>query len=256
MKRLLYKLNKKTKKFVVNSPKPFVDVDFGVSICITAYKTPQYIEECLDSIAKQTWFNTHDKWEVILGIDDCQETLEKVKSIMGKYKNLKVLMMDSNNGTYITSNTVMKQAKYEWLIRFDSDDIMHPDMVEMIMKRKGSAKFVRYYLYDFDKEVRKRNIAYGSVCFNKEIFEKFGGYMPWVCSADSEMIARLRGRVPSLTIRNALYDRRLRPESLIHAKETDFKSEIRKKYGEYIKGKSRKHPVIDCVTNTFTVIQG
>ena len=33
--------------------------------------------------------------KVLLGIDDCKETLEYVKTIMNNYKNLRVLMMDS-----------------------------------------------------------------------------------------------------------------------------------------------------------------
>ena len=41
----------------------------GVSVCITAYKSDKYIKECLDSIMNQTWFKTHDNWEIIVGVD-------------------------------------------------------------------------------------------------------------------------------------------------------------------------------------------
>ena len=72
----------------------------GVSVCITAYKAEEYIKECLDSVLKQTWFKKHKNWEIIVGIDGCEKTLEYMKSIMHLYKNIRVLMMDSNRGLY------------------------------------------------------------------------------------------------------------------------------------------------------------
>ena len=85
----------------------------GISICITAYHVEKYIKDCLDSVVNQTWFKTHNDWEIIVGVDGCEKTLSQLKTIMHNYKNLRVFMMDSNNGTYITSNTIMSNAKYE-----------------------------------------------------------------------------------------------------------------------------------------------
>ena len=105
----------------------------GISICVTAYKAKEFIKETLDSIISQTYFKSNNNWEIIIGIDGCNETLEYVKSIMCNYKNTKVYMMNSNMGTYVTTNTIMKLAKYDKLFRFDSDDIMMPDCVEKII---------------------------------------------------------------------------------------------------------------------------
>ena len=96
----------------------------GVSICITAYHVEKYIKDCLDSVVNQTWFNTHNDWEIIVGVDGCEKTLSQLKTIMNNYKNLRVFMMDSNKGTYITSNTIMSNATYENIFRFDGDDII------------------------------------------------------------------------------------------------------------------------------------
>lgn len=50
----------------------------GVSIILTAWKTQDYIEECLDSINKQQFFNKEKtNYEILLGIDGCEKTLEK-----------------------------------------------------------------------------------------------------------------------------------------------------------------------------------
>lgn len=48
---------------------------------------------------------------------------------MHKYKNLRVMIMNENVGTYVTCNTIMSKARYEWLMRFDSDDVMYENMV-------------------------------------------------------------------------------------------------------------------------------
>ena len=118
-----YKPYSKThKKDNIENVENFED---GVSVCISAYDTAEYIEECLDSIYDQSYFLTNDNWEVLVGIDCCEQTLLKVKSIMHKYKNIRVFMMDSNKGTYITCNTIIKNAKtLTWAIKitiiFDS----------------------------------------------------------------------------------------------------------------------------------------
>ena len=141
----------------------------GVSVCITAYKAQDYIKECLDSVIKQTWFKDNDNFEIIVGIDGCETTLEYMKTIMHNYKNIKVLMMDSNKGTYITSNTIMSIAKYENLFRFDSDDIMCANLVETVMNKKGNSKLVRYHLKDFGDDKNEVAVAHGTIYIRKSI---------------------------------------------------------------------------------------
>ena len=65
----------------------------GVTVCITAYKSKDYIKECLDSVVKQTWFENNDNFEIIVGIDGCQERLEYIKTIMNNYKNRLVVLL-------------------------------------------------------------------------------------------------------------------------------------------------------------------
>ena len=149
----------------------------GVSIIITAYHTEKFIEECLDSIASQTWFKNHDSWEIILGIDHCETTLEKVKEIMPKYRNLRVFYNTENVGTYITSNTLINKAKYARILRFDSDDIMKDDMVENMMSAMSTVngcKLVQCYYENFPKKEngRNRDVAHGVSLCKKSVFVK------------------------------------------------------------------------------------
>lgn len=209
---------------------------FGVSVCISAWKTAEYIEECLDSVAAQTWFKDHDNYEILLGIDGCEETLAKVKDIMQKYKNLKVMMMDKNVGTYVTSNTIMKEAKYEWLLRFDSDDVMHPNMVEELMKyANNETDIVLPRAKNFGTMTNDIGTAHGSMLMLHTMFEKFGGYKSWKCAADTELKTRLQKIVKIKDCTEILFKRRTHKNSLTRKIETSMFSPLRKKYHTQIK---------------------
>lgn len=228
----------------------------GVSICITAYKADKFIKECLDSVMNQTWFKTHDNWEIIVGVDGCARTLHYLQSIMGNYKNLRVLMMDSNKGTYVTTNTIMKEAKYSGLIRFDSDDKMLPIMVQRILEEKKDNDLIYFRMQNFGNNTA-RNSSCGQVYIRHEVFDKFGGYRPWVCSADLELQKRLKKFVKVKKIREVLFNRRIHNANLTVDKKTNFTSPIRLSINQTIEREKfnfEKEAIIECVTNTFKEI--
>ena len=228
----------------------------GVSVCITAYKSDKYIKECLDSIMNQTWFKTHDNWEVIVGVDGCEKTLHYLQSIMENYKNLRVLMMDSNKGTYVTTNTIMKQAKYSGLIRFDSDDKMLPNMVQRILEEKKDNDLLYFRMQNFGKNTAK-NSSCGQIYLRHEVFDKFGGYRPWICSADLELMKRLKKFIKIKKIKEVLFLRRIHDSNLTVDRKTNFTSPIRlsiNKTIEHEKFYFEKDAIIECVTNTFNEI--
>lgn len=226
----------------------------GVSICITAYNAQDYIKECLDSVVSQTWFTSHDNWEIIVGVDGCEKTLEYLKTIMHNYKNLRIFMMDSNKGTYITSNTIMSAATYENIFRFDSDDLMCSNLVETVLNKKGTCQYVRYYLKNFgnDDSIGR---AWGTIYITKSLFTKYGGFKPWPCGADSDLYYRLKNNETIKTIRDVLMLRRVHGASLTQSKETGMKSDLRKKYASMIKKDcSQTEAIIDMITNTYTEV--
>lgn len=224
----------------------------GVSICITAYKAKDFIKETLDSIAAQTWFKNHDNWEVIVGIDNCHETLAYLKTIMGNYKNLRVFMMDSNKGTYVTTNTIMSIAKYDGLIRFDADDIMLPNMVETIMKNRGGQGAVRFRMKNFGMNTDV-SFAMGQIYVKHTVFDEFGGYKPWVCAADTDFKRRIEKFTKIKILSDVLMRRRVHQESLTRNKKTDKNSAVRMKYAKEIanmKIRKKKDAIIYKETNT------
>lgn len=231
------------------------DYPFGVSVCISAWKTSEYIEECLDSVSNQTWFKNHNNYEILLGIDGCNETLDKVKEIMHKYKNIKVMMMDKNVGTYVTCNTIMKEAKYEWLLRFDSDDIMLPNMIETIMNEKDDSDFINTKCYKGFSNSEIYNNVDGQITIKKNIFIKYGGFQNWKCAADTELKIRLKSCIKEKTINKPLFYYRINNvTSLTHDKKTKFGSDYRQEKRKYIETNSKETPFIHLKTSEFSLI--
>lgn len=242
----------------------------GISICLTAWQTQDYIEECLDSIENQTYFENFNNYEILLGIDGCEQTLEKVKSIQHKYRNLRVFMMNKNVGTYITTNTLMSIAKYNWLLRFDTDDVMLPDMISNIMKLVNTNVILRCSFKNFGKNLDAKykkdiNFAYGIIVFNKNVFYTLGGYKPWICGADSDFIERAYHygySILSPGYNHIYFKRRIHNNSLTLKKDTmlaigtNHKNGIlRDKYKQQIKEDIKNGIIkIDTVTEKYTEI--
>lgn len=223
----------------------------GISVIITAYQTQDYIEECLDSVHNQTWFSNNDNWEILLGIDHCEKTLDKIKNIASKYKNLTIIYTTKNVGTYILSNTLISIAKYKHILRFDSDDIMDSHMVEYMLSASSLVKncdIVQCYYKNFSStsSVSSKGIPHGIFLCKADILKKYGGFMPWKCAADSEFLERMKAeKIVKTVIPLVLFYRRIHDNSLTRANGTNMQSELRKSYKKYITSMSSTHTVID-----------
>ena len=101
----------------------------GVSVIISAYKASEFIEECLDSILEQ---QTNFDYEVLVGVDGCPDTLNKIKDILYKYKdfNFRFYYFEINVGKYLMVNSMAKESIYDNLAFFDVDDIMMNNFIE------------------------------------------------------------------------------------------------------------------------------
>ena len=160
-----------------------------VSFIIPAYKSSEYIEECLDSIQKQNC-----KKEILVGVDGCEETLNKVKEIIQKYRDIRVYYFSVNHGTYIVLNTLMKLAVGDYLCIFGSDDIMQENLSTICLREIISCDILRCCGVNFsgnDLSVTSgRKTMYGVQFFRREIAEIMGGYAYWRCGADSDFLNR------------------------------------------------------------------
>lgn len=198
-----------------------------VSILVTAYKAWETIEATLDSIYAQTYKNI----EVIVGIDGCEKTRDKVLQIRAKYKRLKIYYSNINVGTYILSNSLLSICKGHYFVRFDSDDVMYPFMVEELVK--VNREFVRCQ-FNWEKKVSGDIISTemyscGPLFAKVEVVKDLGGYKPWRCSADSDLISRLTALgIHIYRLPKKLFKRYWIKTSLTVAPDTGMGSDYRK----------------------------
>jgi hypothetical protein len=228
------------------------------SIVVTAYKTADYIEECLDSIESQSYFKGYDDFEVLVGVDGCQETLDKLLEIRKKYRNLSVYMMLENSGTYITTNTLISQATKDYIIRFDSDDVMREFLVKQVADNLHSDVLrLSYNNFRTGGAVEaKVNVAHGIMCIKRKVIDEIaGGYQAWKCGADTEFIQRVSGLVSVSVLKDSVFYRRLHQQSLTLNPSTCFESDLRKSYKKMIKPHYRPEEVfIPRITGKYEKI--
>lgn len=102
-----------------------------VSIIIAAYNTADYLQECLASIAAQTY----DKLQVIV-VDDGSEdaTLALASQFAEKDERFSVISKPHSNAGD-ARNLGLAQAQGDYLLFFDADDRMVPTMLEELVAR-------------------------------------------------------------------------------------------------------------------------
>jgi len=98
----------------------------------------------------------HDNYEILIGIDGCEKTLNKVRQIMVNYHNVYVYNMSSNMGTFVTANTLISISKYDKIMRFDSDDFfIDQNSLCKIMEHADEYDMIRYKFTDYYNSDKK-----------------------------------------------------------------------------------------------------
>lgn len=101
-----------------------------ISVIVPVYRAEAYLRDCLDSILSQTF----SEFEVIL-VDDGSP--DRSGAICEEYarRDARVRVMhQSNQGQAAARNHAMETAKGNWLCFVDSDDQIHPQMLELLYR--------------------------------------------------------------------------------------------------------------------------
>lgn len=103
-----------------------------VSIIIPTYNRSHILPRTLNSIMSQTLYN----WECII-VDDysTDNTIDVVKYFVEKDKRFVLCRNERKKGAQGARNTGVLHSKSSWIIFFDSDNVMHPDMLEKLYGR-------------------------------------------------------------------------------------------------------------------------
>lgn len=126
------------------------------SIIIPVYNCEKYIEECVDSVLKQTY----NDYEIIIINDGSTDNSYDI--IRKKYKNMpKVKIIDkSNTGVSDTRNLGIKEAKGEWIVFLDADDLIQEKCLEKlsnIINKNKEIEAISFGMQELINGINKKN---------------------------------------------------------------------------------------------------
>lgn len=151
-----------------------------VSVIIPMYSYGQYLDEAIQSALDQS-VKPHE----IICVSD--GAIDNSVEIAKKYP---VTVIEKENGGLASArNAGIRAATGEYIMSFDSDDIMRPDCIKEHLKLAGENTIVTCGLMAFGAEnytarpeqaslelLMKRNCIYSNSLFPKTLWEKVGGF--------------------------------------------------------------------------------
>ncbi|MGN0314992.1 MAG: glycosyltransferase [Fusicatenibacter sp.] len=135
-----------------------------VSIIVPVYNIEKYLDDCIDSILKQVY----QKIEVVL-VDDGSDDGSSEKCDEWKKRDGRIKVIHQNNqGLSAARNAGIKEAEGEYILFVDGDDVIHPQMVELlfdtVIKHGCKIAFCEYEKFsdttEIEKQRKERQAAY------------------------------------------------------------------------------------------------
>lgn len=99
-----------------------------ISVIIPVYKCEEYLEACVESILNQTFTD----FEIILIDDGSPDNCGKICDDLAEKHNKITVLHQDNQGQAAARNNGVKIARGEWIHFVDSDDLIHPQMLELL----------------------------------------------------------------------------------------------------------------------------
>lgn len=234
----------------------FGDGNKILSIIIPTFKNTEFLIECIDSIIASI---KDLNCEILIGIDGCEITKEFVKD--KKFdERVNFFFFRNNVGPYIVKNSLSTITKSDYILFFDSDDIMTDNLIQDCVRFMKTHKLIKPMYLNFndnssniDINITKTN-TYGEGVFaiDKKTFLTMNGFEGWRCAADSDLMSRLyKNNVKLMTTKTIGFYRRVHKNSLTQHPETSLSSSIRAKYSSISRNKKYFGPLPKLSTDSF-----
>jgi len=177
-----------------------------VSILMTAYNREKYLAEAIESVLASTYSN----FELII-VDDCStdRTVDIAKGYAKNDERIKLYENEQNLGQFRNRNLAAEYAKGMYLKYLDSDDLLYPYGLEMLVAMMEEFPEAGYGLCSLDqdderifpyalgpKEAYERHFCKKELLFHKaplssiirkDVFDKVGGFTNPNGEGDYEM---------------------------------------------------------------------
>lgn len=159
------------------------------SVIIPIYRCEPYVEQCLASLANQTYRD----FEAI-GVDDASpdESLDAAKRAVGEDERFTFYSLPENRGQSAARNYALDRANGQVIVLLDADDCLESNALELIAERMQRQQLDDLYfnaesfyenaeaydrvVEDFSKRPDFDGVATGTELFT--FFEEHGQWMP------------------------------------------------------------------------------
>jgi glycosyltransferase involved in cell wall biosynthesis len=165
---------------------------YDVTIGIPAYKSVDYIEKTMESALSQTFANIE-----YLVVDDCGNdgTIEVVKRFQREHqrgRHIHIIYNDQNLGVGKARNIIIEHAQGDFLYFMDSDDIIEPETITILMraiqKYQADAVYASYEKIDTMHDHATELYQHTMQCFNAPdefpayVFSQYRTFQVSVCN--------------------------------------------------------------------------
>jgi len=125
-----------------------------VSVIVPIYNVEHYLKRALDSILSQT----HKKWEAILVDDGSTDNSGIIAEEYARKDQRFRVVHKENGGLSDARNAGMKLVKGDFLLFLDSDDFLHPQLMELCIQAalRDDSDLVAF---TYDHRYRTRNLV-------------------------------------------------------------------------------------------------
>jgi glycosyltransferase involved in cell wall biosynthesis len=222
-----------------------------ISLIMPAHNAQNFIIDSIESIRSQTLFNKNSsspEYELLIGVDGCRNTLEKIKELINKnmavsLMPLRVFWFEKNCGHFIVRNTLVDASVYDYIMFFDADDIMMPMYAEVMFSKKDKYDIIRSRQRRFGN-FQGTQKSHSQIGLYKSTFNKLGGYFGWYCAADSDFLNRasIAGYSIGVTGSEPIMYRRGWEGALTQRADTGRSSKLRAQYC-FIRDKNKKEKI-------------
>lgn len=148
-----------------------------ISAVIPLYNAEKYIAATIDSLLNQSY-----ELDEIIVVDDCghDRSAEIVKIYCEKFESVRLIHLEKNQGGSAARNRGIKEAKNEWILLMDADDIAAPTLLEhevkLLSESQGQVPEVilvhpAYQQIDEDGNIYENSVFRGK---QMEFEEQFG----------------------------------------------------------------------------------
>ena len=234
-----------------------VEYEYKLSVIIPTFDNLNFIQDCLNSVLNSI---NNLNCEILVGIDNCEKTLNYVKN--QKFDNrIKFFYFCKNVGPYVIKNSLVKESNSDYILFFDSDDIMKEEMISKILYKLTNFDFIKPMYSDFihgqkfNDEIKTNKYGEGVFAIKKSLFLEMNGFEPWRCAADSDFMGRLYKNNKKFSYTdNVVFHRRIHQNSLTQNPETSLWSKTRANYSKISKSKTNFGPLPELVVENFDIV--